>query len=385
MKRILPALLALLLLAGCGRINQTEYVFVGEHNTPFVIKETTEPPVEEDPVIPAASNYYELRSVLQTFITDGVEHGQLYLVDYNGDVEQDLREVVRYLSTRDPIASYAADYITCERRESGSDWLVTVSVVFRRSLGEIQSIQSVRGNEAAVEQMLEALTQQQSSVTLQISGYLREDFAETLRQYCLQHPDEIVEAPEISVSLYPDSGNVRVVEIHYVYEHDRETLRGMKAEAAAVLDSAYNYIRYAKTNTETLELLYTYLISRFDYETLDVGASVYSLLCRGTGDSFSFASVVNWLCRKAGLECWLVEGKKNGEDYCWNILSLDGRLCHVDLQTDAVAGAREPTLRTDQEMENYSWDTRAYPACLPPEETGEPEPGDENTTEPSGG
>lgn len=360
------ALLCAALMAGCRKLYPDESLSVKEHNAPFAFRETTAAPTETaEPPMPTASNYYELRSVLLSFVTCGVEHGEVFVRSYSGNLEEDLKKLVRYLTEEDPVSAYATDYVNCERMSVDGGWMVSVNTVYRRSAGEIREIQPVRGSEEALSRMLDALRRQESSVTLQVSGYSGGGFDAQLRQYILYHPDEVIIEPQISVSVYPDSGLVRVVEVHFVYSEDRETLRGMRTEAEAVLDSAFHYIDYGRTDQQKLRLLFTYLTTRFSYRE-DENASVYSLLCGGVGSSRTAASVVRLLCEKTGVAATLVEGTLEGNTRYWNVVSTADGFRHVDLHADALSGG-PLTFRTDEEMEGYDWDRAACPACEAPQ------------------
>lgn len=367
-----------LLISGCAGWNTDVYISVAEHDAPYAYHpETTEAAEETEPPIPTASNYYQMRTILQGFVTSGVEHGQLILSSYDGDLEEDIKKVTRYLTTEDPVSAYATDYLACERKPYGAGWLVTVNAVYRRSVSEIQAIQPVRGTDAAYQKMLDALIQQNGSVTLQISGFINTDFNQKLDLYCLEHPDEIPVMPSISVSSYPDSGNVRVLEVHFVYEYDRETLRNMRTEADAVLNSAYNYIRYASNDFEKIQLLYTYLTSRFPCQ-YKADADAYDLLCKGACSPACFAAVVNHLCQKAEMESYLVNGTKDGDAYTWNIIHADGAYRHFDfysavMEDDMISG------KTDAEMDGYEWSRTTYPFC----EVSDPEPSNPESESPN--
>ena len=368
--------------SGCAGWNANEYVSVVDHDAPYAYHpEATEAAEETNPPIPTASNYYQMRTILRGFVISGVEHGQLILTDYEGELEGDLKKVTRYLTAEDPISAYATDYLACERKSYGSGWLITVNAVYRRSVSEIQAIQPVRGTDTAYKKMLDALIQQNGSVTLQVSGYINTDFNQKLYQYCLENPDEIPVPPMISVASYPDSGNVRVLEVHFVYEYDRETLRNMRTEADAMLNSAYNYIRYAKSDPEKIELLYTFLTSRFPCQK-KAKAGAYDLLCKGECDPMSFSSVVNYLCNKADLESYIVTGTKDGAEHCWNIIGADGVYRHFDFFTAAME--EQPAEgKTDDEMTEYKWSRASFPACTETSpEPSEPAPGETNVQTP---
>ena len=88
---------------------------------------------------------------------------------------------------------------------------------------------------------------------------------------------------------------------------------------------------------------------------------------------------------------WFKVFTKDGEPYDWNILELDSGVWHVDVNADAQSGAAELRLMTDDEMEGYVWDKRAYPACVglyapvePPKNEEPPAEGEQSQEQPNG-
>ena len=376
MRWIIPGL-ALLLLTGCGLV-QNSYLSVEEHYDPYAYHEETQPSTEPEPTEPTlqnAASYFAVKSILRGFVTEGVEHGSFLYAQSSGDVDETLRRAFNDVKTEDPIGAYAIDYMEYTRHRNGDGWLVTVDAVYRRSASEIDAIRSVRGNDAALELIHQTIDQLGTAVTLQVSGYRELDFAAEIRQYCLAHPNLVVKLPQIAVDIYPESGNVRVVELHFSYDLDRDTLRGMQSDVASVLSSAESYARYAAEDRSKLELLYTFLTTRFSYQEDREGGSVYRLLCEGVGNCESFAAVTAYLCGRIGVDCRIVEGTCRSETesdeagealtfpYVWNIVTIDGVSWHVDLQACALAGEEECRLLLDEEMVGYEWDREAYPAC----------------------
>lgn len=363
MKRIFAAVLLLcLLLCGCKRIYPNEYLKISEHNAPYAYKQDSSDGQNNAAPTPEVSDYYALRSALTGFVTTGVEHGQVQMRNYRGDAEQDINRVKIYLTEEEPVCAYAIDYINLERRQNEDGWLLTVDAVYRRSVREIESILFVRGNSAALEAMRSSMTQFQNSVTVRISGYYEEDFVRSLTDYCKLHPELMCVIPEITTAVYPEVGNVRVVEVHFQYPNESQDLRNMRSEADSILSSAYNYIRYTPEDGEKLRLISGYFSSRFPYREDEENATVYSLLCEGVGSSVSYASVVNYLCVKIGLNSWIVSGTLDGEPHDWNIIEVDGICWHYDYHQAAIRGAESHPM-TDAQMAGYEWDRELYPAC----------------------
>ena len=360
---------ALCLLCACAAWQGDEYLSVSEHNDPFQAQQETESTAEPQNALPVAENYFGMKAILLSFVTEGVEHGEFLMEHYEGTPGEDLRRAVEYLTTSDPVGAYAIDYMTFEKEETDSGWLVSVDAVYRRSASEIEAIESVRGNARADELIFAALQRFDPSVTLRISGYADEDFEKTIHDYCLAHPEAVIEKPQVSVSIYPESGNVRVVEFHFGYEHTREELRARLSEVTGILSSAANYAHYGSDEASRLSMLYTYLAGRFTYEQ-DEQATVYSLLCEGVADSACFSAVFAYLCRTAGLESHMVEGAKDGAAYDWCQVKVSGVWYHVDIFRCGLADAHDAELRLDADMSGYDWDREQYPVCdgIPTEE-----------------
>ena len=99
--------------------------------------------------------------------------------------------------------------------------------------------------------------------------------------------------PEVSAAVYPETGETRILELHFTYSQPRDTLRSMQAAVNTILDSAAAYVESGTTPRRCAELLARFLLTRFTYttaeETPDMPA--YDLLSSGRAHSLSFASV----------------------------------------------------------------------------------------------
>ena len=182
------------------------------------------------------------------------------------------------------------------------------------------------------------------------------DYAET-------YPQSVMEIPQVTAGIYPETGLNRVVELTFTYQTRRETLRQMQSQVAPVFDAAALYVSGEGADAQKYAQLYAFLIERFDYEITTSITPTYSLLRHGVGDNRAFALVYAAMCRVAGLECMTVTGTRDGEPWCWNIVLDNDRYFHVDLlRSNDLGGFRE---FTDAEMNGYVWDYSAYPACNP--------------------
>ena len=119
---------------------------------------------------------------------------------------------------------------------------------------------------------------------------------------------------------------------------------------------------YRNAPLDKAQLLYTYLITRFSYREQETVTPVYSALCEGIADPQGLAQGWKLICDRAGVECYVVQGLKNGQPYTWNIFSLDGEYRHTDL-AQCVLERGGLVLRTDKNMSEYHWDIEQYPVC----------------------
>ena len=163
-----------------------------------------------------------------------------------------------------------------------------------------------------------------------------------------------MEIPQVSVNIYPDSGEERVMEISFTYVNGRDSLRNMQSIVAPIFSAAELYVQGSEDNSQKYEQLYSFLMERFDYTIETSITPTYSLLRYGVGDSKAFALVYSAMCQNASLECRVISGTRNGEAYYWNQINYDGTEYHVDLLACNDLG--EFAVMNPSEMPGYVWD-----------------------------
>lgn len=365
MKRILALLLltALLLgLDGCSYMVRQDYLAVKRHVEQSLPE--TEPTEAEEPTL--VTNRNELRGAILSFVRNWTERGSIRVQDYAGDISTDLTEAMTYATKEDPIGAYAVDYADAELRGGASSGVVEVSIVFRRSAAEIDSIVTVSGLTGAYNKIRQALADYDTALTLRIRNYEETDFAAYVRNYCLDHLESVVALPELSAAVYPEEGNTRILELHFTYPASRDELRSMQASVETILDSAAAYVSGGVDQQRRVQLLGRFLLTRFSYTVAQEEPQMpaYDLLYLGIAHSLSFAEVFQYECSRADIDSWLVSGTRNGEPYYWNIVHIQEIYYHVDLMRSVERGEDALTLLSAEtlETEGYAWDVEAYPA-----------------------
>lgn len=361
-------LICCLCISGCGWLDGS-YVSVTPHQQHAVGNESQE---EE------ASNYLQLRTVLEEMVSDGVESQVIRVGDFDPEkLESSLDMAVRYVRSTYPLGAYAVNEITCEVGTSGGVAAVAVQISYLHDRGEIQRIHKVATMEDVDALMADALTRCDTSLVMLVDNYKPADMTQLVEDYANDYPSRVMETPVVTEQTYPNAGQQRVLEVKLTYQSSRESLRNMQNQVQRIFNSAALYVSGDTAQAQQFEQLYAFLMERFsEYQIKTSITPAYSLLNHGVGDSRAFATVYAQMCREAGLECLLVVGTRDGEPWTWNMVREGEYYYHVDLLACRDGGSfRE---QTDDQMANYVWDYSAYPIC-----TGAPAINVEETTIPT--
>lgn len=362
MKRIYCLFLALVLslgCVGCGWMDG-QYVSVKPHQVGYA-------PDGQD--LTVVSGDTALRKAIMALIDAGETEAVLTLAGYpEEEVREDLEWIVPYCTSTYPIGAYAVEKIRWDLGQG----LLSVDIDYRRSRAQIDQIQTVRTVSAAKEAIDQALTTYADTLVLQITLYTELDAANYIADFAARNPNLVMELPQVTAQLYPQSGSTRILELEFDYQTSRESLRSMASQVRQVFSSAKLYVTTGADDGVKLNQLYGFLMERFDYVVETSITPAYSLLNYGVGDSRAFAQVYAAMCRQSGLEVEVVSGTCSGESRFWNIVRNGDRYYHVDLLECAMLGRYRE--KTDREMTGYVWDYQAYPACGEPQMPEQTEP-----------
>lgn len=387
MKKAIASLLILCVLfsglTACGIWVGDEYRSV----TPHSEEPYTQPDPTEEAPPPTVHNEEELRSAVLSMINDWTEHSVILVADYRGDIAGDLARTVQYATKEDPIGAYAVDFADAELTGDAGEGSIALNIVFRRSAAEIDSITNVGSDEGACSMINGTLASYSPALTLRIHTYGETDFVSYIRTYCLEHPEQMLALPELVAQIYPETGETRILELHFLYPDSREEMRVKQDTVITTLASASNYVRSKTDDTERVDRLCRFLTTRFSYTLCEETPVMpaYSLLCEGKAHSLSFASVFFAECRDAGIECRIIVGQRGESARYWNMICLDGEYYYIDLMRSIERETYDLALLTAQELEEegYVWDRAELPQTPLPTELPEPTQPPEPTQNPA--
>lgn len=350
-KRIGALLLSLMLLTGCSWMDGS-YVYVEPHVEQGSAAQTGSV---------SAADYMELIAVLEQLVRAGTETCTIDIGDFDKEEPAGyINAACHHIRTASPMGAYAVEEVKYELGSNNGRPAVAVNILYRRSRTEIQRVRKKADMEALAEAVREALNDHSSRVVFLVEQYTEMDFQQLVEDYAREAPQLLMEIPQISEGIY-GSGDSRVVELSFIYQNSRESLRQMQSRVEPVFEAAALYVSGEGSEHQKLSQLGGFLSERFDYKLETSITPTYSLLCHGVGDSRAFAEVYAAMCRQAGLECLIVTGTRDGAPWTWNIVKDGEHHYHVDLlRPDENGDFHE---YSDMEMAGYVWDYSAYPVC----------------------
>lgn len=347
----LLGLLLLLPLGGCSLLLDRDYVTESVHN------QFSDEEAGSD--VLGAETYQGLVSAVLHLISQGQETGVIRLYNYTGAAESDLDAACLEVTQKDPMGVYAVEYIQYDLSRVVSYYQADLTISYRRSAEQIASVVSVTGNGGIENGIREALTQYRSEAVFRVSYFEGDqDAVKTmLTDAYYDVPAAAMGLPKADVTLYPETGQQRVVEITLTYPKESKVLTEKKKTLAALTEKLTASL--SKDKGEALEKELIALIrGRVTYMPQG-GNTAYDALTDGAADAEGMALALQLLCQQTGLESRVVRGSWNGEPWYWNVVQVDGVWRHVDL-TQADASHRQDQAMVDG---GYQWDVSRTPAC----------------------
>lgn len=355
MKRNIAVLLLLGMLAtmllGCDFGMSGDYVSVEPY------KEQNES-VEKDVV--HVRNSSQMYNAIVDLVESGAQSGIFSVASFtSGSLHFYLDQAIQQAMENNPMCAYAVEKINYEIGTRSGGEAVALTIHYRYELSHLLRIERVDGMDAAISIMEAAMDDCLLSVAVRVPAYQEMDIATMLLEYAIQHPDVVMEIPKVNVSAYPQAGRERIIKVDFTYQTSQEELRRMQSAVEPIFTAAELYVRSASQVREKYSQMYSFLMERSDYEIQTSITPAYSLLNDGVGDCEAFARVYAAMCDRAGLECYVVSGTRDGQPWTWNMINFRGTYYHLDLLRCEEESGFLP--KTKSAMTGYQWDAAKYP------------------------
>ncbi len=341
---LLIVICAFALLCGCSSWMNGSYASVNPH------KEQTFHPEQ---VVEAPRSYKDLVNILSNMVLGGQQKKTISMDKMRGDWQTYVVDAVDYVCNEYPMGAYAVLDINYDITTADDKPVLSVEINYRRSMAEIGGVMQVDTQEEIAEILHSALRFFDVSVALSFEKYKEIDFNSIIQQYAMLYPQYVMELPRVSVMMYPQEGQERIVELTFSYNTSRTTLRQMQQQVDLIFSASEIYVSGAAEDKDKYAQLYSFLMNRYDYTVRTSSTPAYSLLHQGVGDSKAFATVYAAMCRQAGLDCQTVLGTRDGQIWYWNTLQIADVTYYIDLLQCREIG--QFSYKTAQEMAGYIW------------------------------
>lgn len=336
------------LLTGCGFWMDGEYASVTPH---------VEQNFHEEAQVVEASSPEQIRNALAGFVEKGWTSGVISVSPINdATLRYNMDEAIKYTMSSTPVGAYAVEMIDYEVGTNGGVKALAVSISYRNDRTAVADIKAAEQMSDATDILYSALRAYSPGVTVLVDQYTPTDVEQMIRDYCYKNPDVVMQAPEVTASVYPDNGDCRIVDVAFTYQTSKEALRHMQDLVTPVFTSAELYVQGAAQVREKYAQIQAFLMERFEYTIDTTNTPAYSLLLTGVGDCEAFARVYAAMCRRADLECYVITGTRRGEPWSWNLIYFRGGYYHLDLLESTEFSPLHKS-----EMVDYVWDDAAFP------------------------
>ena len=304
-------------------------------------------------------SYQQVCDALAKMVEDGAPESVFFIDGLSNDkVDNYMDMAIDYILQMNPIGAYTVKEITYDIGTNMGKQAIAVNISYNHNRTEILKIKKAKDMDDVQSQISVSLESCASRLVVMVDNYYPRDLVQFIEDYVSQNPQICMEMPQVSVSIFPELGQQRVIEIGFTYQNSRETLRSMQQSVSDIFMSAHFYINPGADNREKYSQLYSFLMERYDYTIETSITPAYSLLRHGVGDSKAFATMYAAICRQAEIDCQVVSGTKAGVAWHWNVLKDGGIYYHLDLLECNALGAF--SVKTEEEMVGYVWDYSAF-------------------------
>lgn len=351
---VLLLCILVLVLSGCSDMFDKEYRSEIPYEDDYV-------EVKDDSSVQDIRNYRGMKNALLNLINSAAEYGVIRTEKYDGVIDDDISKACFEVTREDPMGIYAVDYIAHSVNRIVSYYEIEVYITYKRSEDEIAGVTSVRSVAEAQIELRKALEDGKSSLALlQIYSALeRFDVEGCVLSSYRSNPLLIPVCPEVEVNVFTSEENSiqAITEILLDYGYDKGELGEMSAEL-------YGYVRDAIDigNYGDIDYICRTVMNRCT-PSMDGEITAHAALVgSGTVNSEGYAMAMKLMCNSAGIDSYVVEGRKGGSVYFWNVVNIRGEHYHIDAYADDIDGT-DARFKVDAEMEGYEWDRKRVPAC----------------------
>lgn len=349
------------LLCGCTSSGETY------EKTPHISENMGEIPEH----LVVVNSYNTIKHEIKNIVAEGEKEGKFAVVDYWGELDADIKSIIKEITTLDPIGSYAVSSIMYEQAKAVGFQQLSVSVEYKKTPLEIKSVKMTT-DDSDFEQKLSDMFgnfETKGSFMLVTTKTDEELYEQVLKGYYLS-ADTAIGLKSLKVSPVRDTMYKQIIEIEIAYVWEKETLIKMSGEVENAVNKLC--VQYkGSTHEEKMEFIANYLRTEvsLNAEAMRVVAetgniqpkfavySAYGALIENDASQSGIALAAKMMCDTLGIESRFIMGEKDFVSHAW-ILVKNGEIWqHCDVTS---AGERYIIPQGDI-AEGYKYNVKLYP------------------------
>ncbi len=350
---------AALSLCGCSGLYDKEYLSVNDY----------EPTVQEsysskDKI--TVRSFSGLKQAILRFAYAGETEGRIIFdSSYEGDLLEDMASACWQVRTQDALCAYYVENIAYELTKIVTTNEAAVYISYSSFCESADNIIHLPFSYGIESTLIDALENRDRNLVVLVSSssYSAEDIVGLLTKIYRENPALVPREPQASVNMFSGTGSQRLYEISINYGLTSDELE-QRVAALQAIDAFSGTDEDSLSEYQRALLACRYLMDNCRISENSQDNTAYAALVNHYANSEGIAFAYVELCRQLNLECNIVYGQRYWEDYCWNIVNVDGNYYHVDA-TECIRSASESAFLKNDEgfWGNYRWDVASYPKC----------------------
>ncbi|NLD87239.1 MAG: hypothetical protein GX633_03160 [Clostridiales bacterium] len=353
---------------------EREFVFMTKHVDPEG--------QSQDITITEVSDYDTLRSVLLSTVKNVEKEKTVRLKDYSGNVENDVKRVLRDVN-RDPLGAYVVNNIAYCQSKILTYYELSFTIAYRRALTQIAGIQPASGPYDLYDKLCRSIAGFPELLVFELTDYSPDkyDFNGLYAKAYYESPELSYGQKSFTFSLYPENGGAnRIVEMSISYTEPGVILRNKAKETEDVAILYARSISSLVNKSDMILKIHDIVCSAASYDNTTENSieqsegklpktdpfTAYGALIGNGAVSEGYALAFRQLCDLCDIPCMLVQGKLHGVSHFWNLVEYGNKWYHVDASSNDLAeghGYRFFALTDEEMMQTHTWDMDLYPAA----------------------
>ncbi|MBE6987609.1 MAG: hypothetical protein E7432_02385 [Ruminococcaceae bacterium] len=330
---------------------------------------------EEQPgYIPAdmvvVSTYSAIKSKLHEMINSAETSVKFAVVDYWGDIESDIKDIIVQITTEDPVGSYAVSSIIYEQAKTIDYHQVSLSIQYKKTALEIKNIINIKNRDEFEAQLGETFKSFKTKQVFNVSvTHSASELVDMAHKAYYNSPATAIGLKSVKFSPIKDTKMNQILELDIEYLWDKaDMMRArdiIKKHGEEIVSEWHD-----NTTDEKIQFIYDYLqMIPIDEESMIVVSetnnaqpksepySAYGALVTGKTSQSGIALSAKLFCDILEVPSYIIEGTKNDIPHLWLIVDRGDIWQHFD-----VTNTEGNYIISSMDLaQNYTFDQEIYP------------------------